>query len=215
MVELENFPSKMIDENEVKYYFEARKRKAIEEIIKANMRIKTPGKGSATKKMRSQTNFGKVSPVFSSRHTPAKQVFVRTPLGSRSPMSKSFYREEIIHKSPNAKISVTSRILTIEELLDVSFIVPPSYVTSRINSRINSAMATPSKNSANRVIDFRTSKDSPDSWLRKRGQPANDMYPKFDEITTGLRKGLISWGQLQFSKEAVNYLQRNIHILDQ
>lgn len=49
IVELEDFPSKMTDESEVRYFFEARKRKEIEDMIKSNMRIKTPGKMSAQK----------------------------------------------------------------------------------------------------------------------------------------------------------------------
>ena len=200
IVELEDFPSKMIDQSEVKYYFEARKRKEIEEMIKSNMRIKTPSKKSSVikggAKSTSNFGFGKASPVFSSRAkvTPSKQVYVKSPLGSRSPMGKSYYRDEV-HKSPSRpNIAVTSKILTIEELLDVPYCSPPSYAVSIMPSRLTSAMATPTKNyNQDTGYDYRGSY-SP--YLRKRVEPENNNFPDFDEITDGLRKGLIKWNDL-------------------
>jgi len=41
LVELETFPTKMVEEDEIKYFFESRKRREIEDMIKKNMKIKT------------------------------------------------------------------------------------------------------------------------------------------------------------------------------
>lgn len=36
----------------------------------------------------------------------------------------------------------------------------------------------------------------------------------FKEISKGIESGLIKWDQLSFNKECLNYIQRNIHLLD-
>lgn len=41
LLELDTFPRKISEEDDVRYYYETRKRKEIEELIKRNMRIKT------------------------------------------------------------------------------------------------------------------------------------------------------------------------------
>jgi len=180
-------------------------------MIKSSMRIKTPSKAAMQQNRSAHT--GKHSPAFS-RHTPIptpnKQVFVKSPMGSRSPISKSFYREEGVRTPISKPKQGYNDILTIEELLDINYQCPPSYMASALNSRLNSAMATPSKNYAD-DLNFIYERGP---YVSKRYNPEKGLFPEFEELTEGLRKGLINWDQLNFSRESLNYLQRNIHLLD-
>lgn len=117
-------------------------------------------------------------------------------------------------RSPNTGTLVMHKILSIEELLDVPFFAPPSYQTSVINSRLTSVMATPTKDARSSFYFDENVGFKGGAFLRKRKEPEPSLYPVFEEVTDGLRKGFISWGQLNFSRETLSYLKRNIHLLD-
>ena len=228
LLELDNFPSKMIDEDDIRYYFEARKRREIEDIIKKNMRIKTsPFKRSAM-------------------NTPSKSSVYKTPVYFKSPSSYSHTQQNYLwtpnpYSKPNypasaymggvkkscGKETSFDDILSIEDLLDVPMFIPnvkkvmnKSRTPMKYNWGDHSTVAvTPSKigmnddgllqSSIKKVSEnFGSNKSTPSL----AGRTGKDVT--MDDINEGIKNGLLNWNQISFNRDAFTYLQKNIHIIE-
>jgi hypothetical protein len=230
LLELDTFPSKMMDEDDIRFYFEARKRREIEDLIKKNMRIKTSPfkRNSAT-------------------HTPGKSSAYKTPVYFKSPSSYSYRDTQSLGWTPNpynrpnypasaymggVKKSVGKEtsfddILCIEELLDVPRFIPnvKKVMMPRTPMKYgwgdsSTHAVTPSKIGASSDFGLKSSikkvsegfEGSEKSTPSLAGRTGKDVT--MDDINEGLKSGLLNWNQISFNRDAFAYLQKNIHIIE-
>ena len=196
IVELQDYPTKMVDDAEVHWNFEYRKRRELEEIIKLNMRIKkSPLKHSKT---RGDTT----SPVrdTSSGQTPSKSV--------ESGRGSSYIRT-------GNTLLICPDILPIEELLDLPIpifsqdAIQRAYFGSEVPiGREKDFYRGESQGSYSR---FRQSKDRDgDEGLGKRAPRVS-----IDEVMKALMKKLVNWNQLVFSQKTFDHLIERPYMLSE
>lgn len=230
LVEVENLPNKVLEDEEVRFYFEERKRREIENLLKMNMRIKTtPSKSSLMKESYSTaSNFGgKITPVyaqnqpfphsFSRLMTPGK-FSVPKSRGKESPMpfgiiSNPFYAESGIKRGSNGKkLKGRGKFLSIEELMDVPKFVPIVY-NLRVVREIPRFLRE----------NWTEKKGADFSFGKKMNKELKAVIEEedlqedeitIDEIKGAIKRKIISWDDVEFNKECLNYLERNIHVLD-
>lgn len=198
------YHTKIVDTKLVRYLFEERKRAEIENIIRRNMDFKepTPGKTPTTKAgPGTPTTFSKITPggqsIYFDLNTPGR-THISTP--KQSVHGGAFYQSRGIQRTakrhevdPNWTIF---DILTIPELQDVPHFVP--LVKELLIVRCKPL------------------------FLRKKKELLGDKFNMeeeekkvtFGDISGGIKDGLIDWKDLEFSRECVNFIQRNIHVLD-
>lgn len=104
------------------------------------------------------------------------------------------------------KVSFYDIILTIEELLDLKDLNPPSYPPSQIGtprpaSGFTSLKHTPTKDQYTKAMSHYTDF----SMLTKRGPNKVD----FNDVEEGLRKKLIGWDQIEFKREVFDQLSQS------
>lgn len=205
----------------LRYVFESRKRKEIENLLKKNMRIKTtptksrnrtPTKSSVYGGAGNSTNSAgytnQPTNVFSNPKAGldtnydsigrmAEDSYIDLPPPTFTPTKQSVFARDLQH--------FYDEILTIEELLDLDTLVIPSYPPSIIGtprpaSGFVSQKMTPTK-SAYTKAPFSYYSEI-DSYLEKRPHEKVD----FADLEEGLRKRLIRWDQIEFKKEVFDQL---------
>lgn len=232
LLELESFPRKMTDEDDVRYFFESRKRNEIEDLIRRNMRIKT----SPFKRL----NSSNMTPVKSVAFSKSSPMNFRSPsvhsynggMGFASnPYNRPAYPASMslqggVKKSVVKNCSFDD-ILTIEELLDIpEFIVKVKPVMKKQNVQHNwkgSNVVTPMKTMHTAATDL---DEQAKSSIRQvsMGYESNKSTPSlasrtakalsYQDINTALKSGMIAWSDLTFNRQAFNYLQKNVHLMD-
>jgi hypothetical protein len=211
-----------------RYAFEARKRREIENLLKKNMRIKTTPTKSRHSRSRNRTpvkiNFGtgmaggtnsvvsgggfsnKPTNVFSNAPStvglniePVGRMATNTPAPTFTPTKQVASKSNLAH--------FYDEILTIEQLLDLTVMIPPSYPpsamgTPRPASGFTSLNATPTKaaysKAMTQITDF-------GPYLTKRAPNRVD----FNDVEEGLRKKLIGWDQIEFKREVFDQLNQS------
>lgn len=200
--EIDTDPTKMVDDDEVRWNFEIRKRKELEEIIKMNQRVKnSPGKPGHKGGSQSQgpgTARETVSPKEGS--TPQKT----TPSKSNSGEKKS-----------GTKVLVCPEILSIEELLDLPI---PIFTKESIQKAYYG-----SELPARYYYGERFSYDSQGGAYRSQERDLfeEDTLGKrvsnrvqFDDLLKALTKKLVSWSQLVFTKKTVDHLKQRPFLIE-
>ena len=221
LLELDDFPRKVTEEDDVKYFFEARKRREIEELIKKNMRIKTsPFKRNST------TNTPIKSSVLSKQHhsqyykSPQQVPWTPNPYLKPQYAASQFLYSGGIKKSVG-KESLCDDVLCIEELLDIPLFVPTikrsvKKSTMKYSWGENSTKVTPNTKDASllqksSIKQVSTKYDSNKSTPSLASRTAKNV--SMEDINDGLKSGLISWDQISFNRDAFSYLQKNLHII--
>ncbi len=226
---IEDFPMKMVDIPEIRYYFEERKRQEYENILRHNMRVKTtPFKTPTTKAAFSPSLYSKPTPgeqVVYSRMTP-----IRT-LPATPSMVYPQYEEPQIYNYIGVKRSVpfedkfSGLYLTVYEVLSAHRQLILNAGNMKVTRKAPHVL---------RPIEFTEEDQKQLIALRKmlKQQDCEDnlqlvhdqeeellqseLIPAeaFKEIQDGINDGVLDWGDLEFSRECLNYIQRNIHLLD-
>lgn len=234
VLELDNFPRKIIDDDEIRYFYETRKRREIEDIIKRNMRIKT-----SPFKRNSNTATPVKSPMFKQQSATATAQIQRSPSQfsyfSPSPYMKPIFAPSqvmysAIGQSGGVKKAMVGKqvsydeILTVEELLDVPMFVPTikrsvSKTPMKYNWMSQSEKVTPNrffaggdemaKGSIQKLAAQYDSNKVTPSLSAKTGKNVT-----FTDVNEGLKSGLIKWDQIEFNRDAFNYLQKNLGLMD-
>jgi len=146
IIELDELPTKMSEDVEIKYLFEQKKRKEIDNLLKRGMRVKTtPSKNSLMKQSYSTASHiheGKITPIHRRLITPAKGSITKganfSPIlksknrsltkaslgkissGKKSPfITNPFYEHAGVVKPYYDKRSFNSEFLSVYELMDV------------------------------------------------------------------------------------------------
>lgn len=246
LIEVETLPKKILDDDEIRFYFEERKRKEIENLLKMNMRIKTtPSKSSLMKQSYSTaSNFGagtpgKITPIykvkdkyagpFSRLVTPGKFSASRSNMSheGHSPelpfVSNPFFSNAGVSKPGLKKNQTRGEFLTIEELMDVPEFIPSCFNVRVIrqipaflrktggDSRLE--LANPVEEDTENMLDPREF-----SFRKKkrpnRGGVLGEIDITYNDVKIGLKTKAIQWVDLKFNKECLNYLERNVHVLD-
>lgn len=245
LIEVETLPKKILDDDEIRFYFEERKRKEIENLLKMNMRIKTtPSKSSLMKESYSTASNlggarGKITPIYKTQNkfngpfsrlmTPGKFSATRSirSIGKESPealfVSNPFFSNSGIKRPGLKRGQAKGEYLSIEELMDVPEFIPTCFnvrVVRQIpaflrkdegGSRLH--LLEPVEEEAENIIDpkefsFRKKKKS------NRKGVLEEIDITYNDVKNGLKSKTIGWNDLNFSKECLNYLERNIHVLD-
>lgn len=212
-----------------RYAFEGRKRREIENLLKKNMRIKTTPTKSRKRTPVKSINFGGgmgntsvVSGSAYSNKPSTTNIFATTNNAPTNETNAFGINLEPIGRTadvdvppptftPTKQVATTSKltqfydeILTIEQLLDLADLNPPSNLVSRLvtprpASGFTSLKHTPTKGvytkSQSYFNDF-------DSYLSKRNPERVD----FNDVEEGLRKKLISWDQIEFKPDVLKEL---------
>jgi len=234
LLELETFPYKITDCDDVRYFFEARKRNEIEDLIRRNMRIKT----SPFKRLSSQ-----VTPAKSVAFSKSSPHYFRSPSAYShsgigyppNPYHRPQYPASMSLQGGVKKPSVVKQvygdeILTIEDLLDIpEFIVKIKPVMKKKPSNVKhswpqSSNITPMKTMHTAATTDLDEQAKSSIRLVSMGHDSNKSTPSlasrtakalsYNDISDALKSGMISWGDLTFNRQAFNYLQKNVHIMD-
>lgn len=205
ILELDDFPNKIIEDSEVKYYFEARKRREIEDLLKRNMRIKRTPRKTPTKTAYSEvpnfdTRSGKVSPAYNSVLGFATSRQGLSRMGTTSPF-KTY---------PEGAKSRRQEILTIYELLDLAVLSLPSHLPSVLHSQVTSMNVTPTKEFMQKSEIFDGIGENP--YLGKRSFEVYEPV-SYDDVREGILEKKIKWGELVFDKKCLEYLKNNRKLL--
>jgi hypothetical protein len=228
LLELDTFPEKITDDDNVRYYFEWRKRQEIEDLIRKNMRIKTtPFKRGGLRLGTLSKAPEHKSPVFLKSPNPYSQRSQNqwTPnpyLNPNFTPIKKFFGG--IQRSWAGE-SDFDQILSIEELLDVPRFIPKFKSVLKIpvkyswdqNSPINSkyrlseAKTDAGKESIKRVSEGLNEGDKSVPSLAGRTAAGVSV----EDIDRALKSGVLSWDQVSFNRNAFSYLQKNIHLIEQ
>jgi hypothetical protein len=187
--------SKMADDEIVRWKFEYRKRKELEEIIKVGVRgtgHRVPGSPSKNKK--DQVGSAKKG---EDPRTPAKNA--------KSQQAESYILS-------GGKALVCPEILTIEELLDLPI---PIFSKESIHKSLYAAGELPIGRDAylgDRFGGdpyFRPKMRKEEEGLGKRGSKV-----LFDDVMKGLGKNLVTWSQFIFNHKTFEHLKERPFLLD-
>ena len=198
------FHTKVSDTPHIRYLFEECKRAEIEKLIRSNFDLKgsTPGKTPTTKAgPETPSHFTKITPeqqnIFFDLPTPAKT--------SGSPNQYNYFYQSAgirrTHQASPVHLDFSDwtiyDVLTIPELQDVPFFVP--LIRELLVVRLKPVILRNRQEKMGDKFDYAT----------------EEKNVSFSDINTGIKEGLIDWGELEFSRECLNYIQRNIHqVLD-
>ena len=191
----------------LRYQFELRKRKELEEIIKMNMRIKKSPAKPAQKSLLSSLVAGQAR----------SESPMRTPAKSATSGQGNSY---IVSGS---KQLICPDILAIEELLDLPI---PIFTKDSIQKSLYGEGTFPSGRSdpffssdrydtdfytkLPRGGGFRSSRErGDDEEFGKRHQ-----YTNFEDIMRGLTKKIITWSQLVFTPKTFEHLRQRPFLLE-
>ncbi len=196
VVELAEYPSKMVDDQEIRWNFEYRKRKELEEIIKLNMRVK---KSPVKPKTRGETISPGRDTSRSSGQTPSKSV--------ESGRGSSYIRS-------GNNMLVCPDILPIEELLDLPI---PIYTKETIQRAYFGSEVPVGREShfyrgesQGRYSRGRYSRERDDEeGLGKRGPRVT-----IDDLMKALTKKLLNWNQLVFNERTFDHLRQRPYLLN-
>lgn len=195
VIELAEYPSKMVDDQEIHWNFEYRKRKELEEIIKLNMRVK---KSPVKPKTRGETTSPGRDASRSSGQTPSKSV--------ESGRGSSYIRS-------GNNLMICPDILPIEELLDLPI---PIYTKETIQRAYFGSEVPVGRESyfyrgesQGRYSKGRYSRDRDDEeGLGKRGPRAS-----IDDVMKALTRKLLDWNQLVFNQKTFEHLRQRPYML--
>lgn len=196
VVELAEYPSKIVDDQEIRWNFEYRKRRELEEIIKLNMRVK---KSPVKPKTRGETISPGREASRSSGQTPSKSV--------ESGRGSSYIRS-------GNNMLICPDILPIEELLDLPI---PIYTKETIQRAYFGSEVPVGRESyfyrgesQGRYSRPRNSRDRDDEDnLGKRGPRVT-----IDDVMKALTKKLVTWNQLLFTQKTFDHLRQRPFLLN-
>lgn len=232
LIEVETLPTKILEDEEIKFYFEEKKRREIENLLKMNMRIKTtPSKSSLMKESYSTASNlggGKITPAYSNR----RQSISRLATPGKFSISKSrdddsdygmisnpFWKDSGVQRPTGLKKGQKpGKFLTIEELMDVPIFIPTCF-NVRVVRQIPSFLRTADLNiSEKKGLEFTFQKKRKSQSDNKETEIGDfeegGTKISFDDVKDGIKNNLISWNDLTFNRECLNYLERNVHVLD-
>ena len=211
-LELDEYPSKMVDDDEIRYHFEMRKRKELEEIIKLNMRFKKTGSNVQTKTADLMKATYEKSPLEG-------QSPLRTPTKSTKSAIKD--RGESYIQS-GGKTLICPEILTIEELLDLPI---PIFSKESIQRAYYGSNEVPVGRAAYQADLYGS---DPNAKYPRSNRMSVDRHDDedtlgkrfgsrltFDEILKGLTKKLITWNAFVFSHKTFDHLKERPFLLEE
>ena len=208
-LELEEYPSKMVDDDEIRYHFELRKRKELEEIIKLNMRVKRTGPTLKASEIAKGEN---KSPLEG--HSP-----LRTPTKSTKSANKEKGESYI---QSGGKTLICPEILTIEELLDLPI---PIFSKESIQRAYYGSDEVPV---GRRFYQADIYGGAPHGRFPRSNRMSIDRHDEedtlgkrfgsrltFDDILKGLTKKLVTWNAFVFSHKTFDHLKQRPFLLEE
>lgn len=234
-VKPEQEPIKMEDDSEIRYLFETRKRAEIEKMVRGAKDAPSRDSGKSAAKPTPMTKEDSNMPstkaseakqLIESLNTQEfqKQLFLKpsttktTIEGKRSPVyhDSSFFRRAGVVSATSKFSPEEALYLSIAEIMSVPAFIPevkrsvirfmPAIRLRRSNSS-ESGYDELQRESISRMVQ----RYSQDRESMPRGRSELD----FEDVHDMIRTGSIKWDQIQFSRQAFDYLKRNHKLLEQ
>jgi hypothetical protein len=223
-------PIKMEDDEQVRYFFEQRKRSEIEKMVRGG-----PSRGGADSVKRSPSKKDSAlsdhtqTAVPSSKITEIKSLIppatseelqktLRKGSGAKqdyknpSNLDTSFFKKAGVLSATSKFLAEDSFVLTIEEIMSVPSFIPqvkrsvvrlmPVIRAQRLNSSDSHPNETTRESQARMV--FRVSQDA-----RGKGEVT------FEDIHEQIKSGAVKWNQITFTKSTFEYLRKHSMLLEQ
>ena len=225
-------PIKMEDDEQVRYFFEQRKRSEIEKMVRGG-----PSRGGEDSVKKSPSKTASVMKDQTSTAAPSSKI---TEIKSLIPPATSEELQRTIRKGSGAKQDLTyknpsnldtsffkkagvlsatgkflaedSFVLTIEEIMSVPSFIPqvkrsvvrlmPVIRAHRLNSSDSQPQETARESQARMV--YRVSQDA-----RGKGEVS------FEDIHEQIKSGAVKWSQITFTKSTFDYLRKHSMLLEQ
>lgn len=205
-LELEEPLSKMVDDEKVRWNFEYRKRKELEEIIKIGVRGTGHRQPASPSKLKSGAEHGQNS--GGKAFNPADP---RTPLKTTSTKLQQQPESYILS---GGKALVCPEILTIEELLDLPI---PIFSKESIQKSLYAGGELP----IGRENAYLGDRFGGDPYFRPKPRKDEEVLGKrgsrllFDDVMKGLGKKLVNWDEFVFSQKTFEHLKERPFLLEQ
>lgn len=232
MIKPEHEPIKMEDDEEIRYLFEARKRQEIERMVRAKDPSSNDdgnGNKSASKstiaKIDTALPSEKVTENKAAHGTMTSEEFKKTLFAKpsttknenkKSPvyLDSSFFRKAgVVATAP--KFNPEDLLhLTIVELMSVQAFIPP---VKRSVIRYMPAIRVRRSTSSESLWDDQQ-RESMSKMVQRysvdRESILRQMNIEFEDVHEYIRAGLITWDQLIFNKNALEYIQTHKSVLE-